>query len=126
MKYTHAGDAEDEAEVADAVDDERLHVGEDRGRPRVPEADEQIGDDADRFPAEEQLHEVVRHHQHQHREREQRDVAEEALVARIVVHVADGVDVHAQRHERDHAHHQRGEPVDEEADLHVHAVADEP
>ena len=46
--------------------------------PRVPEADEQIGHQADRFPAEEQLQEVVRHHQHQHREREQRDVAEEA------------------------------------------------
>ena len=31
------------------------------------------------FPAEEQLQEVVRHHEHQHREREQRDVGEEAL-----------------------------------------------
>ena len=75
-------------------------------RPRVPEADQQVRDEAHRFPAEEQLQEVVAHHQHQHREREQRDVAEEALVARVVGHVADGVDVHHQRHERHDHHHQ--------------------
>ena len=37
-------DAEDEAEVADAVDDEGLQVGEDRGRPLEPEADQQVAD----------------------------------------------------------------------------------
>ena len=37
-----AGDAEHEAEVAHAVDQERLHVREDGRRPRVPEADQQI------------------------------------------------------------------------------------
>ena len=86
-------------------------------RPLVPEADQQVGDQADRLPAEEQLQEVVGHHQHQHREGEQRDVAEEALVARVVVHVADGVDVHHQRHEGDDHHHHRGQAVDQEADL---------
>ena len=33
-------DAQHEAEVADPVDQERLHVGEDRGRAGVPEADQ--------------------------------------------------------------------------------------
>jgi hypothetical protein len=122
----HARDAEHEAEVADAVHDERLHVREDRGRALEPEADEQVTHDAHRFPAEEQLHEVVGHHEHQHREREQRDVAEEAVVARIVVHVADRVDVHAQRHEGHDDHHQRSQLVDEEADFHPDAVADQP
>ena len=75
-------DAEDEAEVADAVDQEGLQVGEDRRRPLVPEADQQVGHQAHRLPAEEQLQEVVAHHEHQHREGEQRDVGEEALVAR--------------------------------------------
>jgi hypothetical protein len=112
-------DAQDEAEVADAVDQEGLHVGEDRRRASVPEADQQVGHQAHRFPAEEQLQEVVAHHQHQHREGEQRDVAEEALVARVLGHVADGVDVHHQRHEGHHAHHHRGQAVDQEADLHL-------
>ena len=121
-----AGDAQHEAKVADAVDQESLEVGEDRRRPLVPEADEQVGDDTHRFPAEEQLHEVVRHHQHEHREGEQRDVAEEAVVTIIFGHVADGVDVHAQRHEGHHAHHQCGELIDQEADLHADAVTDQP
>jgi hypothetical protein len=85
-----------------------------------------VRDEAHRFPAEEELQEVVAHHQHQHREREQRDVAEEALVAGIVVHVADGVDVHHQRHEGHDDHHQRRQVIDEEADLHPDAVRDEP
>ena len=76
----------------------------------------------DRFPAEEQLQEVVAHHEHQHREREQRDVAEEPLVARVVVHVADRVDVHGERHERHDHHHQRGEMIDQEPDLERHAA----
>ena len=112
-----SADAEQEAEVAHAVDQEGLEVGEDRRRPRVPEADQQVGHQAHRLPAEEQLQEVVAHHQHQHREGEQRDVAEEALVARVVGHVADGVDVHHQRDEGHHHHHQRRQAVDQEADL---------
>jgi hypothetical protein len=112
-------DAEDEAEVADPVDDERLHVGEDRRRPREPEADQQVRDQADRLPAEEELQEVVAHDEHEHREREQRDVAEEALVARVVGHVADRVDVHHQRDEGDDGHHHRRQAVDQEADLHL-------
>ena len=39
----HPGDAEHEAEVADPIDQEGLEAGEDRGRPRVPEADQQVG-----------------------------------------------------------------------------------
>ena len=89
-------DAEDETEVADAVDQKGLHVGEDGRLALVPEADQQIGHQADRFPAEEQLQEVVAHDEHEHREREQRDVGEETVVAVVLSHVADGVDVHHQ------------------------------
>ena len=45
--------AGDEAPVADAVDDERLHAGARVLRLGVPEADEQIAAQADAFPAEE-------------------------------------------------------------------------
>ena len=110
-------DAEQEAEVADAVDQEGLQVGVDRRRAVVPEADQQVRHQAHRLPAEEQLQEVVAHHEHQHREREQRDVGEEALVARVVGHVADGVDVHHQRHEGHDQHHRDRQRIDQEADF---------
>jgi hypothetical protein len=83
----------------------RLEVGVDGRLARRPETDQQIGDQPHRFPAEEQLHEVVGHHQHQHREGEQRDVAEEALIAVgtgtavirpvvfVIGHITDGVDM---------------------------------
>ena len=44
----------------------------------VPEADQQVGGEADAFPAEEHLQEVVGRHQHQHGEGEERQVGEEA------------------------------------------------
>ena len=113
----HQTDTEQKAEIAHPVDQKGLEVGEDGGRPLVPEADQEVRHQANRFPAEEQLHEVVAHHQHQHREGEQRDVGEEALVARIIVHVADGVDVHHQRYRGHHHHHGRGERVNQKADL---------
>jgi hypothetical protein len=113
----HQADAQDEAEVADAVDQEGLQVGEDRRRPGIPEADQQIGNQADGLPTEEQLHEVVAHHEHQHREGEQGDVAEEAVVAGIVLHVADGVDMHHQRNRGDHQHHGDRQLIDQETDL---------
>mmetsp|Transcript_15026 Transcript_15026/g.35416 ORF Transcript_15026/g.35416 Transcript_15026/m.35416 type:complete len:1189 (-) Transcript_15026:477-4043(-) len=125
-KGQQQADAQDEAEVADPVHQEGLHVGEDRGRLFVPEADQQIGHQAHRFPAEEQLQHVVAHHQHQHAEGEQRDVGEEALVAVVLLHVADGVDVHHQRHEGHDAHHHRGQAVDEETDLHLQAAQRHP
>ena len=110
----------------DPVGEEGLEVRVDRRRPLVPEADQQVGHQPDRLPAEEQLHEVVAHHEHQHREREERDVREEARVARIVGHVADGVDVHHQRHERDDDQHRRRQRVDQEADGHLEAARREP
>ncbi len=115
----HQADAEDEAEIADPVDQKGLEVGVDRRFLRVPEADQQVGHQAHRLPAEEQLQEVVAHHQHEHGEGEQRNVGEETLIAGVILHVADGVDVHHQRDEGHHQHHHRGERIDEEADFEV-------
>ena len=67
----HQTDAEHEAEVAHAVDQEGFQVGENRAVAFEIEADEQIRHQADRFPAEEKLDEVVRHNQHQHAEGKQ-------------------------------------------------------
>ncbi len=107
----------DEAEVADTIDQKCFHVGQDCRRARIPEADQQVGHEANGFPTEKQLHEVVAHHQHQHGEGKQRDVAEEAVIARIFVHVADGVYVHHQRNEGHHEHHGHGQGINQETYL---------
>ena len=86
-------DAEREAEVADPVDDEGLDRRGVGRRLLVPEADQQIGGEADAFPAEEHLHQIVGRHQHQHGEGEQRQIGEEARPARVLGHVADRIEV---------------------------------
>jgi hypothetical protein len=86
-------DAEREAEVADAVDDEGLDGGGIGFGLFVPEADQQVRRQADALPAEEHLQQVVGRHQHQHGEGEQRQVGEEARPAVVLVHVADGVEM---------------------------------
>ena len=93
-QHEDAEDAEREAEVADAVDDEGLDRGGVGRRLLVPEADQQIGRQTHAFPAEEHLQQVVRRDQHQHGEGEQRQIGEEARPMRIVMHVADRIDVH--------------------------------
>ena len=69
--------ADDEAGVADAVDDERLVRRVAGARPLVVEADQEERADADQLPADEHLEQVVREHQVEHREAEQRQVQEE-------------------------------------------------
>ena len=105
-------DAEGEAEIANPV----LHEGLDRGvvgaRALVPEADQQVGHQADAFPAEEQLDEIVGGDQHQHREGKQAEIGLKARLVRIVRHVADRVDVHARRHEGDDDQHHHGQGVE--------------
>ncbi len=90
-------DAKREAEIADAVDDESLDGGRIGGRPRIPEADQQIGGETDTLPAEEHLHEVVRRHQHQHGEGEKRQIGKEPLLMRIMRHIADRIDMDDRR-----------------------------
>ena len=63
---------EGEAEVADAIDQERLLAGRGRRGLFVPEADQQIAAQADRFPKHVEQHEVADRDQHRHREDEQR------------------------------------------------------
>ena len=73
----------------------------------------QIGHQADAFPAEEQLHEVVGRHQCQHEKGEQAQIGHEARDRRIPVHVADRIDVDHRRddgHDEDHDAAQRVEP----------------
>ena len=122
----HHGNAQQEAKVTDAVHQEGFEVGVDRRRAGIPETDQQVGHQTYRFPTEEQLHEVVAHHQHQHGEGKQRDIAEEAAVARVFMHVAYGIDVHHQRHEGHHHHHDGGQAIDQKTNFEGRVSTGEP
>jgi hypothetical protein len=109
--------AEHEAEVADAVDDERLLPRLRRGRTLVPEADQQVRAQAHALPAHEQEQEVVREHEREHREHEQVQVEEEPPERGVVAHVADGVDVDQRADAGDDQHHDRGQRIEQERDV---------
>ena len=111
----HEQHAEQEAGVADAVDDERLLARIARGLLVEVEADQQVAAQTDAFPADEQQRVVVRQHQHQHEEDEQVQVAEEAVVAIVVVHVAGGVDVDEEADAGDDQDHDGAERIEQEA-----------
>ena len=80
------------------------------------EADQQIAAQPDAFPADEQQQVVRRQHQHQHEEHEQVQVGEEPVVAALVRHVADRVDVDQRADAGDDQQHDGGQPVDGEID----------
>ena len=80
--------------------------------PVVPEADQEIGAEPDALPAEEELHEIVRRHQHQHEEGEEAQIRHEARDRVVVRHVADGIDVDHARDDRHHRHHHRRQRVE--------------
>ena len=122
----HQTDAQHETEVANAIDQKGLEVGVDRGWPVMPEANQQIRHQAHRLPAEKQLQEVIGHHQHQHREGEEADIGKKPLITVVILHVADGVDMHHQRDRGDNTHHRCGQRVDQETDLELHPINQRP
>ncbi len=126
------GDHEDEehgqreAEVADAVDDEGLLARLTGALLAEPEGDQQVRAEADALPAEEQQQVAVGQDEHEHREHEQVEVGEEAVVALVAVHVADGVVVHHAADDADHQQHDPGERVDLVAPGHVELAGRDP
>ena len=107
----------EQAEVADAVGDERLLAGRGVGELVVPEADEQVRAEADALPPDEQHREVVRQDERQHREDEEVQVREEPGEARVVRHVGGRVEVDEEADAGDDQHHHADERVDAEADV---------
>jgi hypothetical protein len=109
----------DEAPVADAVDDERLHAGGRLLVVLVPEADEQVAAEADALPAEEHHDEVVPEDEEQHREDEQVQVREEAPEGRLRLHVRRRVDVDERTDARDDEAHHGRERIHREREVRV-------
>ena len=116
----------DKTKIAHTVHQKRLHVGKNGGWPVEPEANQQIRHQAHGLPSEKQLQQVVAHHQHQHGEREQGNVGKETVVAFILVHVTDGVDVNHEGHKSHHAHHHCGQAINQETYFHLEVAHGHP
>ena len=116
------GDAEDEAEVADAVDDERLLRS--GGGVILVEVvrDQHVGAEAHEFPEDERHEQVVGDDDAQDGEHEDRETAEETAAGRVFLHVPDGEEVDPRGDERDHEEHQARVGVEEVAEAEAHAA----
>ena len=109
-------DAEQEAEVAHAVDEKGLFAGVGGGILAEVVADEDVGADPDQLPEDIHHHEIVGQDDAQHGEKEEAEggvVARDALVA---AHVAGGVDEDERGDRRHHDEHHPAELVKHEAD----------
>ena len=92
--------AQQEAGVADAVDDECL-IGGGAGRLTMEiESDQQIRTQAHALPSHKHEGIVVPQDEREHGEHEEIQVAEEAVVAALVRHVAGGINVDQRRRRR--------------------------
>ena len=109
-------DADGEAEVADAVDDEGLFGGGDGGGFLKVVADEEVAGEADAFPAQVEEDEVVGHDEAGHEEDEEGEVGEEAEVAIVAFHVPGGVDEDQQADAGDEGQIKCSEMVDGDGD----------
>ena len=109
--------AEEEAEVADAGGDEGFFGGGGGAGLCVPEADEEVGGEADDLPAHEEQEQAVGDDDAEHGPGEEREEAEEAGEVFVVRHVADAVDEDEQADEGDHDEHDGGEGIEHPAEL---------
>ena len=116
------GDAEDETEVTDAVDDERLLRG--GGGEVLVEVvrDQHVGAEAHELPEDERHEQVVGDDDAQDGEHEDREAGEEPAAGRVFLHVADGEEVDPRGDERDHEEHQARVGVEEVAEAEAHAA----
>jgi hypothetical protein len=105
-------DPEHEADVAEPRGEERLDGGGSGVLvfPVVP--DEQVGADAHDLPADEQHEQVGGEDDDEHRGGEQGDDRGVRRVARVALHVADGVELDEHRDDGHHQRDRRGQPVD--------------
>src|SRR6516225_5600288 len=100
-----------EAEIANAVHDERLIACIGRGFPEEVEPNQKVATKPHSLPPDKQDHIIRSEDQRQHEKHEQIQVREEAVVTAFVSHVAGGVDVNQESDARHHKHHHHGELV---------------
>ena len=82
----------------------------------IPEADQQVGGEADDLPTHEEQQEAVGDDDAEHGSGEESEEAEEAGEVFVVGHVADAVDEDQQADEGDHDQHDGGQWVEQPAE----------
>ncbi len=112
---------QDEAEVADAVDDKRLLAGVRCRLLRVIEANQQVRTEADALPADEHQREAGAEHEHEHEGGEEIQIGEVARVFAVglLVHVSDRIDVNQRSDAGDDHQHQRRELIQAQREWHL-------
>ncbi len=117
---------DEEAEIADPVDDERLLPRFDREVLVVVEADQQVGAEADAFPPEEDEEVAAPEHQDQHHREEEVQVGEVAGVPLLVPHVAHRVEVDERADPGHDQGHDDREGIELEGEVGADAAGGEP
>ena len=112
-------DTDEEAQVGKTCYDECLLGSGDGRRLRVVESNQQIRGDAHQLPEQVHLEDVGSHHQSQHGHGEQRQESVVALEAHFAFHIAEGINMHHERHRADDNKHHYGNRVKQDA--HVYA-----
>ena len=122
----HVEHGQRESEIADAVHDECFVAGIGGELLIEVEPDQQVAAEAHAFPPDKQNQVVGGQHQHQHEEHEEVEVREEAVIAALVRHVADGVDVDQGPDAGDYEQHHGGETVHRHIATYVQGAALDP
>jgi hypothetical protein len=85
----------------------------------IPEADQQVGGQADQLPAHEQEQDRVGNHYAQHRSCKQAQEAEKPREVLVVRHVAGGVDENEQAHKANHHQHHGRQRIENPPEIDV-------
>ena len=117
-------DADEEAQIGEAGDDEGFLRCRDRFGLGVVEADQQVGAHAHQLPKQIHLEDVGGDHQSQHTHREERQEGVVTLETPFALHVAQRVDMHHQRDGRDHHEHHHRDRIEQDAHIDMQRLAD--
>ncbi len=122
----HQEEGDEEAEIADAIDDECFFAGGCGGVFREPEADQQVRGETDALPTDEHHQVVLREHQREHEEHEEVEVGHEAVVAVVIPHVADRINVDEEADAGDDQQHDERKLVEVEAEINLEVAGADP
>src|SRR5580692_10558585 len=104
-------DANQKSKISYAVNDEGFLPGRRSGILGEPEPNQQIRRQTHTLPPDEHHQVVIGQHQRQHEKHEQVQIGEETVIAGILRHVANGVDVNEETNSGDDQQHDQRELI---------------